>query len=70
MQKVNVEFQDNEFVKSTQSQYSWNKCVMIARKDGFVGVRDSKDSEKNTLIFTNDEWEAFLDGAKKGEFEV
>lgn len=33
-------------------------------------VRDSKDPQGPHLHFTLDEWRAFLDGVKKGEFDI
>jgi hypothetical protein len=34
-----------------------------------IAVRDSKDPEGAILTYTAAEWRAFLDGAKKGEFD-
>lgn len=45
-------------------------CVLVARKNGFVGIRDSKDPTKKTLIFSDAEFKAFANGIKKGEFRV
>lgn len=53
--------------KSTYS--ASNGCVEVAFVDGQVGVRDSKDREGPALVFTASEWEAFLAGARDGEFE-
>lgn len=42
-------------------------------KDGkpiVVYVRDSKNPEGDTLGFTAEEWDAFLDGVKEGEFDL
>jgi hypothetical protein len=40
-------------------------------EDGWVGVRDTKDLGKGpVLFFTRPEWEAFLAGAKHGEFDL
>ena len=65
-----VDFQDNEFSKATRSQYTPSACVQVAARDGVVGVRDSKDPEKTTLKFTAEEWKAFVEGVKSGEFDV
>lgn len=65
-----VDFKDSEFTKSIISQYSSNRCVQVAIRDEVVGLRDSKDLGKTTLTFTVDEWRAFIDGAKAGEFDV
>jgi len=44
-------------------------CVELAPVDGMVAIRDSKDPEGPILRYTTAEWHAFLDGAKKGEFD-
>ena len=54
--------------KSTYS--ASNGCVEVAFVDGQVGVRDSKDREGPALVFTASEWEAFIAGARDGEFEL
>ena len=58
------------FRKSTHSQYQWNPCVEVAIGDDFVAVRDSKDPEESILQFSHDEWKAFLNGVKDGEFDI
>nr|WP_250002499.1 DUF397 domain-containing protein [Actinoplanes sp. M2I2] len=42
-------------------------CVEVALTGGHVLVRNSKNPDE-VLSFTGDEWEAFLDGVKEGEF--
>jgi len=37
--------------------------------DGSVLVRDSKWPSHRPLTFTRDEWEAFRDGVKAGDFD-
>lgn len=44
-------------------------CVELARIDGGVLVRDSKDPQGPVLSFTRAELAAFLDGVKGGEFD-
>lgn len=45
-------------------------CVEAAHLgEGFVGVRDSKNPSGPALVFTPAEWDAFLSGAKGGEFD-
>jgi hypothetical protein len=46
-----------------------NGCVEVAFVQGWVGVRDSKDRGGPVLVFTGHEWEAFLSGARSGEFD-
>jgi hypothetical protein len=40
----------------------------VAAKDGVVAVRDTKNPE-HMLYFSTAEWEAFIQGAKSGEFD-
>jgi len=47
-----------------------NGCVEVASAGGRVGVRDSKDPGGPMLVFAAAEWEAFLEGAKAGEFDL
>jgi hypothetical protein len=57
------------WVKATASG-SQGQCVEVRGNDGAVEVRDSKHGEKGArLSFTPQEWTAFLDGARKGEFD-
>lgn len=65
-----VEFEDHDFKKSQSSAVFSPICVEVARKDGIVAVRDSKDTSIKPLLFSNDEWTAFVAGVKNGEFEV
>ncbi len=44
-------------------------CVEVTFSlPGVIAVRDSKDPDGPVLAFTRDEWEAFLAGARAGEF--
>jgi hypothetical protein len=46
------------------------QCVEVAFLDGErIAVRDSKDPGGPVLSFTAAEWDAFVDGAKGGEFD-
>jgi hypothetical protein len=45
-------------------------CVEVAFVDGTVAVRDSKMPNGSALLFTRDEWRAFLAGVLDGEFEL
>lgn len=53
--------------KATASNGS-NNCVEVARTTEQVLVRNSRDPHGRELSFTHGEWEAFLDGAVRGEF--
>jgi hypothetical protein len=56
--------------KSSLSTYN-GSCFEIARLlSDRVGVRDTKDNGSGpVLIFNQSEWNAFLAGAKAGEFD-
>ena len=55
--------------KSSKSAPS-KECVEVAHLDsGVVGVRDSKNPQGPALVFTPGEWDAFLAGARQGEFD-
>jgi hypothetical protein len=56
--------------KSSASSYNGD-CVEVSHlQDGRVAVRDTKDRASGpALIFTRPEWDAFLAGAKNGEFD-
>jgi hypothetical protein len=51
------------------SYSSVNGCIEVAFIDRQVAVRDSKDQHGPVLVFTFREWEAFLGGARAGQFE-
>jgi Domain of unknown function (DUF397) len=46
-------------------------CVEVAHlPGGGVAVRDSKDRSRAPHVYTRPEWEAFLAGARNGEFDL
>ena len=57
--------------KSTRSNGA-GECVEVATNlPGIVAVRDTKDQGNGpVLIFTPAEWDAFVGGAKDGEFDL
>jgi len=46
-----------------------NGCIEVSPLRDGIALRDSKDPEGPVLTYTHHEWSAFLDGAKKGEFD-
>ena len=56
--------------KSSRSGPYTDNCVEVAFVDDAIAVRDSKNPTGPVLIFTASEWDAFVDGAKDGEFDV
>ncbi len=59
-----------EWKKSSKSGGNGGECVEVRRHDGAIQIRDSKDPTGPVLMFTPDEWRAFLDGAVRGEFNL
>ena len=57
-----------EWLKSSFCEAS--SCVEVNLSGPVVFVRDSKDREGPVLCFTRQEWTAFLDGAKGGDFDL
>ena len=64
---------------SASSGPTWHKahasggadnCVEVAFHEGRVLVRNSKVPTGHVLSYTVDEWNAFLDGATRGEFAL
>jgi hypothetical protein len=55
----------------TSSFCSLGDCVEVGQMPGgSVTVRDTKDSDRRmALVFTHDEWDAFVKGVKAGEFD-
>lgn len=45
-------------------------CVAVAVHSDAVGVRDTKDLNSPTLVFTPEEWSDFVRGVKAGEFDL
>jgi hypothetical protein len=60
---------DQHWFKSSFS--AAGNCVEVAHlPGGGVAVRDTKDRAKTPHVYTRPEWEAFLAGAKNGEFDL
>ena len=56
--------------KSSRPGSNGGQCVEVAANlPGAVAVRDSKDPDGPSLLFTPGEWRAFVGGIKSGEFD-
>jgi hypothetical protein len=60
---------DTAWIMSARSTGNGGSCVQARRHAGHIEVRNSKHPEKGSVLFTTEEWDSFLDGAKKGEFD-
>ncbi|WP_433198504.1 DUF397 domain-containing protein [Nocardia sp. CA-107356] len=66
---MSVDLSGARWFKSSRSQ-AGKECVEVAHLDGgLVGVRDSKNPTGPALVFTPSEWDAFVAGARDGEFD-
>ena len=63
--------------RSSSTDISWRtatksaagNCVQVARHGSTIMIADSKNPDGPFLSYTLPEFDAFLDGAKKGEFD-
>jgi hypothetical protein len=58
------------FRKSSRSGSEGNCVEVSTNLIDVVAVRDTKDRDGGTLVFTPSEWSAFLDGVRQGEFDL
>ena len=65
---MSVELDDAKWFKSSFSGPNCDNCVEVAFVGQATAVRDSKNPDGPALLFTPDEWSAFLEGALHGEF--
>jgi hypothetical protein len=56
--------------RSADSAQAGAAAVEVALLDGGVAVRDSRKPDGDVLFFTPAEWDAFVGGAKDGEFDL
>lgn len=56
--------------KSTRSGPYSDNCVEVAFVGGAIALRDSKNPAGAILLFTPEEWLAFVSGTKDGEFDL
>lgn len=59
----------DNLVWRTAARCNGGVCIEIAGATGSVAIRDSKNPGGPVLLFSSDEWRAFLTGAKEGDFD-
>ncbi len=67
---LRVDLSEAHWRKSSASGPNCDNCVEVAFVGDAIAVRDSKNPAGPTLIFTQAEWDAFVEGAKDGEFDL
>jgi uncharacterized protein DUF397 len=60
---------ETPWIKATKSGGNGGSCVQMRRHNGMIEVGDSKDPSGPVLRFTDAEFDAWLDGARGGEFD-
>lgn len=67
---VNDELRTAAWRKATKSGSNGGDCLEVAPlSGGRVAIRDTESPEQAPFVVTASVWDAFLDGAKRGEFD-
>lgn len=61
---------DEGWMMSSRSAGNGGSCVEARRHEGVIEVRNSKNRAAGSVVFTTEEWDSFLFGAKRGEFDI
>ena len=62
---------DSHFIRACGGgTYGYCVAVAIDKDEGLIGVRDTKDDHKHTLVFNSEEWKHFITAVKAGEFDI
>jgi hypothetical protein len=67
---LRIDLSRAQWIKSTRRGPNCDNCVEVAFVGEAIAVRDSKSPTGPALIFTAAEWDAFVGGAKDGEFDL
>ena len=54
--------------RASKCDNSSGNCVEVADVGGATAIRDSKNTDGPVLVYTRNEWNAFVDGVKNNEF--
>lgn len=67
---LNDELSTATWRKAAKSGSNGGDCLEVAPlSDGRVGIRDTEARDKAPFVVSASVWDAFIDGAKKGEFD-
>jgi hypothetical protein len=65
-----LDLSNARWMRTTQGGPDRDNSVEVAFVDQAIAVRDAKNPDGPALIFTAAEWDAFVGGAKDGEFDL
>jgi hypothetical protein len=54
----------------SRAQWLGSGRIQVAFVDNLIGMRDGQQPDGPVLVFTEEEWDAFVAGAKDGEFDL
>ncbi|MFC3985384.1 DUF397 domain-containing protein [Streptosporangium jomthongense] len=67
---LNEELKTAVWRKATKSGSNQGNCLEVAPlAGGRVGIRDTEAPDQAPFVVSPGVWDAFIDGAKKGEFD-
>lgn len=66
---ADIDTDRNTLAWRTATRSEVSNCVEVARYKELIAVRNSKRPEAELILYTQAEFSAFLDGARKGEFD-
>jgi hypothetical protein len=67
---LRVNLDGAQWRRSNRSATGSENCVEVAFVGGAIVVREAGNPAGPVLLFTPDEWDAFVAGAKDGEFDL
>lgn len=67
---LRVNLDGAQWLRSNRGDGGSGNCVEVAFVDGAIAVRESDKPDGPVLLFTQQEWDAFVAGAKDGEFDL
>ena len=67
MTSVQIDRESLDWRIATKS--STTNCVEVAAAGGMIAVRNSRRPDEEMILYTIAEFDAFIDGAKRGEFD-
>ncbi|MET8149905.1 DUF397 domain-containing protein [Actinoplanes sp. NPDC049668] len=70
MQKFEADLSNAVWRRSAGSGAAGAAAVEVALLEAGVAVRDARNPDGDVLFFTPAEWDAFVGGAKDGEFDL